>query len=153
MKRLLLVLPLAVALLAGTAIACGDSDDEGVGAGPAAPTQPPAQAVQEITVRGIESGEQYLFDPKTVNVRPGTVRVNFVNAGVERPHTFVVKTKAGDADLPNANTDRVELGQSKVIEFTVTEEGAYKIVCTIRGHEDRGMTGTLNVSRQTALGQ
>jgi len=151
MKRILLVLPLTVALLAGTAIACGDSNDEGGGAAPAAPTSAPSQAVQEITVRGIESGEQYLFDPKTVNVRPGPVRVNFVNAGVERPHSFVLKNKAGDADL--ATTDRVELGQSKVIEFTVTEEGAYKIVCTIRGHEDRGMTGTLNVSRQTALGQ
>jgi plastocyanin len=148
----MLVFPLAIALLAGTAIACGGGDDDD-STTPSAANTPAGQAVQEITVRGIESGEQYLFDPKTVNVRPGTVRINFVNAGVERPHSLLIKNKAGDGDLPSANTDRVELGQSKVIEFTVTEEGAYKMVCIIRGHEDRGMTGTLNVSRQTALGQ
>ena len=148
MKKFLLVLPLVVALLGATAIACGgDGDDE---ATPQSQAQPTTQAVQELTVRGIESGEQYLFEPKDLNVRPGTVRVNFVNAGVERPHSFVVKSKAGDGDV--VNSDRVELGQSKMLEFTVTEEGAYKIVCTIRGHEDRGMVGTLNVNRQTALG-
>jgi plastocyanin len=147
MKRLLLLIPLTLGLLMTTAVAC--SDDEP--AAPAATAAPTTPAVQEITVRGIESGEQYLFDPKTINVRPGTVRVNFVNAGVERPHSFVLKTKAGDADV--VNSDRVELGQSKLIEFTLTEEGTYKLLCTIRGHEDRGMVGTVNVSRQTALGQ
>lgn len=149
MKRLLLLLPLALGLMAATAIACGGGDDEP--SSPPAQAQPTTPAVQEITVRGIESGEQYLFDPKTINVRPGTVRVNFVNAGVERPHTFVVKNKAGDGDV--VNSDRVELGQSKTLEFTLTEEGTYKLLCTIRGHEDRGMVGTVNVSRQTALGQ
>ena len=149
MKKVLLLLPLTFALVALLVAACSDGDDDT--ATPPTLAPPTTQAIQEITLKGIESGEQYLFDPKTVNVRPGTVRVTFVNAGVERPHSFVLKNKAGDADL--ASSDRVELGQTKVVEFTVTEEGAYKFVCTIRGHEDRGMVGTLNVARQTALGQ
>ena len=149
MKRLLLLIPLAFGLLAATAAACGDSDDDA--STPTAPAAPTTATVQEITIRGLERGEEYVFDPQTVNVRPGTVRVNFINDGPERPHSFVVKNKAGDADI--INSDRVELGQSKMLEFTVTEQGAYKFVCTIRGHEDRGMTGTLNVSGQTAVGQ
>ena len=148
MRKLLLLGPVLIVILSATVLACGGSDDDDA---PTATPAPTTVAIQEITIRGIESGDQYLFDPKAVNVQPGTVRVTFVNAGVERPHSLVVKNKAGDADV--ANTDRVELGQTKVIEFTMTEEGTYKLICTIRGHEDRGMIGTLTVGRQTALGQ
>lgn len=148
MRKLLLLGPVLIVILSATVLACGGSDDD---AAPAATPAPTTVAIQQITVRGIESGDQYLFDPKTVNVQPGTIRMTFVNAGVERPHSLVVKNKAGDADV--ANTERVELAQSKVIEFTITEEGTYKLICTLRGHEDRGMVGTLTVGRQTALGE
>ena len=36
-------------------------------------------------------------------------------------------------------------GQTQRIRFLIDEPGAYRIVCTVPGHADAGMTGTLVV--------
>src|SRR5688500_13208475 len=69
MRKLLLLVPVMAAFMA-LGIACGDSDN-----GPAATPAPTTASIQEITIKGIEQGEQYLFDPKQINARPGTIRL------------------------------------------------------------------------------
>jgi plastocyanin len=139
-----------IGLLAAAAIACGSGGDDGGssnGSGAAQPTSVPAaaQPVQEITLKAFERGEEYLFDQKALKVKPGPVKITLVNDGPDRPHAIDVKTKTGDGSL--AKVERVEVGQRATIEFTVSEEGTYNFLCTIRGHADRGMTGVLTVSR------
>lgn len=90
----------------------------------------------------IRAGD-YFFEPKDVSVRTGAVRVTLSNSGPERPHTWVIKTLNGGGDL--ARTDRIAVGGSGTIEFTVSEPGTYEVYCSLPGHADRGQRGTLTV--------
>jgi uncharacterized cupredoxin-like copper-binding protein len=142
-KRFLLLVPVLFLAAASTlAIACGsgDDDDEGANA-PAATATTSAQAVQEISMR---MGDWY-YEPKDVRVRPGTVRVRLENVGPMWQHTLNVKNLNGEGELYKGT--EVQSGQSAVVEFTVTQEGTYQLLCLVRGHADRGQTGSLTVAR------
>ena len=144
--RLAAAVVLAV-LLAG----CGGGDDtnesaQATAAAPAAPT-----AVAAATAAPTPAGPQvlevkagdYYFEPKDLTVKPGAVVIKLSNAGPERQHTFHVRNKSGDGDL--AKSERLDVGASGTVEFTLTEAGTYEIYCSLRGHADRGQKGTLTV--------
>ena len=150
MRKFLLV-PLVVGLtvLSLFVLGCGGDDDNGSATnGTAAqPDVPPATAMQQVTVKGGERDDNdYYFEAKNITVRPGNVRLTLDNVGPQRPHSIEVKNLSGDGSI--AKVDRVEVGQSATLEFTVTQPGTYQLVCNIRGHIDRGMTGTLTVLAQ-----
>ena len=135
MKRLRVVVPAFIVVSLAT-IACG-----GDGGGSKATPEPTTAQVQEITIR---SGD-WFYNPNQITVRPGTIRVTHVNEGPGQfGHTFNVKNKNGEGEL--VRSDRIEIGERKTVEFTITEEGTYQMLCLVRGHAERGHVGSLVVS-------
>jgi plastocyanin len=86
------------------------------------------------------------FTPATLQAKVGQpVKVTIENKGViEHDLTF----PAIPSDKPAGSLKTVvKPGQSTTLEFTPTKAGAYDYVCTIPGHKEAGMKGTITVSQ------
>lgn len=90
--------------------------------------------VQQVT---ITAGDTYRFDPSTITVHPGRVRVVLVNRGKGAPHDWTLP------DVPGAATSLASAGETRVATFTAPAPGSYAFSCTI--HRNQGQTGTLVV--------
>lgn len=95
---------------------------------------PTASAAKAITVTGTE----YAFTPATITVKSGQpVTVTFKNNGTY-PHNFTI------AEL-GVHSETIQPGQQTTVTFTPTKVGSYTYECTVPGHADRGMKGTVTV--------
>lgn len=136
MKRLLL--PALFALLIA---ACGDDAPSGDGNG----EPPPPQSVS-VTL------DDFSFDPETVTVAAGaevTITADNV-AGSEHDWTLVAAgaevERAADLDAADIIVKvSVAAGQSATETFTAPSPGIYQVICTLAGHMELGMEGTLVV--------
>ena len=113
----------------------------GVAPAPAvAPAVPGAKAVDlKITATDLK------FTPSTLQAKAGQpVKVTLDNKGViEHDLTF----PAIPSDKPAGSLKMVvKPGQTTTLEFTPTTPGTYEYVCTIPGHKEAGMKGTITVS-------
>lgn len=102
----------------------------------AAETQVPSTNTksQKFTVEGSE----FAFTPSTLTVKKGeAVEITFKNNG-KYPHNLTI------ADL-NVKTKTIQPGQEDTLTFTPTKVGSFSFMCTVPGHADKGMTGTLTV--------
>jgi plastocyanin len=90
--------------------------------------------VQTITVT---AGNTYRFDPSTITVHPGPVKLTLVNDGSGAPHDWTL------LGLPGAATTEIGSNTSTSVTFTTPAPGKYEFVCTI--HQKQGQTGTLVV--------
>ncbi|MBO8142425.1 MAG: cupredoxin domain-containing protein [Firmicutes bacterium] len=91
-------------------------------------------AITEITVEGTE----YAFDPEEITVNRGdTVKIVFRNTG----------TIEHDWSIPDwdVGTAVVAPGQEATLEFQARRAGSIQFVCTVPGHRELGMVGTLQV--------
>lgn len=125
-RALFAVVGLTVAL-----VACGGDTGTSTSGGPA----PNAQEVPASGSLSV-SGKEFSFEPSTLSAESGDVRVSFRNAGVME-HDFTVKgtsltipAKAGQTATRSAKLD----------------PGTYTYICSIPGHENGGMSGTLTVN-------
>ena len=92
------------------------------------------EAGQTVTVVGTE----FAFTPSTITVKKGqAVTVTFKNNG-QYPHNFTV------AEL-NVKSETVSPGQETTVTFTPDKAGSFTFICSVPGHADRGMKGTLVV--------
>jgi len=66
----------------------------------------------------------------------------------QAPHTFAVDTTAGVV-----GTRQLEPGDTETLQVPALGGGDYKILCTIPGHEELGMVGSLMVSGETVSGE
>ena len=128
--------PAAALLLAGLVVAGCSNTQSSANRQPylGSATASLVDGVQQITLRASD----YRFQPSTITVHPGQVRVIVVNEGQGAPH---------DWQLPTIPLDYVPLasgGQTKQATFTAPAPGRYQFVCTI--HRNQGMTGTLVVT-------
>jgi uncharacterized cupredoxin-like copper-binding protein len=130
--------------------ACGGSDDDKDTAVQSQATQAPAGSTGDAGAATaapqaleVKAGD-YFYEPKDLTVKAGTVKITMANAGPDRPHTMNVKNKSGSGDL--VKSERIQVGQSGSIEFTVMEAGTYEVYCSLPGHADRGQKGTLTVT-------
>lgn len=103
-------------------------------------TQPSSQqSSQSATMKKITvMGSDFAFTPSTLTVKKGDeVSIVFKNEG-KYPHNFTI-SELGIA------TKTVKPGQEDTIVFAPKKTGSFTFVCTVPGHADRGMTGTITV--------
>ena len=89
---------------------------------------------QELTV----DASDFKFDPVTINLKAGEpVQATITNTGTLE-HTFTIP----DLDV-NVS---LAAGQTVTIDFTPAEGGTFELLCTVPGHKDAGMVGTVVVA-------
>ena len=124
MKRHTIRIILAATLFgAMTLAACG-------GGGTPAPTPTPLEIKIDST--------EFRFDPNTITVKVGQpVRVLVTNTGALE-HTFTIEDLDVDEPTP--------IGKTVTVEFTPTKSGTFELICTVPGHKEAGMVGTVVVN-------
>jgi uncharacterized cupredoxin-like copper-binding protein len=103
---------------------------------PTAPSQATSSAMeaQKITVVGTE----FTFSPSTLTLKKGQpVELTFENSG-KLPHNLTIPGL-------NVKTKTIQPGQQDMIQFTPDKTGQFAFMCTVPGHADKGMKGTLMV--------
>ena len=134
MRRMLALL----ALLTATLAACGGSDhgnsmdgmDHGSGE---MENRAVAAGAREIPVMA----NKLSFTPETIRVRAG-VPVGIVLTSKDLEHDFFVK---GTGHIVHAAADTTARGG-----LTIKKPGAYRFWCTVSGHKEGGMVGTITVT-------
>ncbi|HET9946700.1 MAG TPA: cupredoxin domain-containing protein [Patescibacteria group bacterium] len=90
--------------------------------------------MQEISV----SASEFAFTPSSITVKAGqTVKITFKNNG-QYPHNFTISELS-------VQTSTIQPGQQTDVTFTPTKTGSFTFICSVPGHADRGMKGTLTV--------
>jgi plastocyanin len=131
-----------VALVLALAAGCGGGDDEEEPAAPSgdATEQADSAAAKAITV----TLDEYSFDPENAVVaRNGTITAD--NKG-SAPHNLTIEQGPDPKEKTKklAATSTFVGGRSEELEIDL-EAGKYAMVCTVQGHRELGMTGTLEV--------
>ena len=124
----------AILLVAG----CGGSGGGGggQGAGPMTSTGPTAAVGNVLSV----SGTEFSFTPSRLKASAGRTTIRFTNRGAVE-HDFVIDDPRVDL-MTKPGTK-----PGKMMETTVTlTPGTYTTYCTVPGHRQSGMQGTLTVS-------
>jgi nitrite reductase (NO-forming) len=128
----------ALILLAGVALttACGATAAAGgPGAGVAIPAPASATGAQQVTVT---VGNSMHFAPPSLVVRAGQpVELTLRNGGGV-PHDFVLAEGVSSPIKIEAQGGQTARGM-----FTIETPGTYAFVCTVPGHADAGMRGTV----------
>ena len=124
MKRLsaLGVAVLAVALLALPAVGT---------AGTSATTS------SVVRLTALSSGLK--FNTKVLHARAGKIKVVFTNLSTMHHN---VRIESGENELGGTKT----IGKGTAIAYVTLKKGSYNFYCSVPGHEDAGMHGTLIVS-------
>lgn len=140
-KRLLVAL--ATLMLAAFALsACGDDDDDGDTAATSetaatTETSGAAGAGGTIAISADPSGA-LAFEQTEVDAEAGTNTIEFTNDS-STPHDVVVEDDSGEVgrtDVIQGDTDTAEVD---------LEPGSYTFYCSVPGHREAGMEGTINV--------
>jgi plastocyanin len=103
-----------------------------------AATASTVDGVQQITV---SAGDDFRFDPATITVHPGKVKITLVNtgaAGQGAPHNLQLPSLPAGDWVPLTSA-----GQSASVTFETPAPGTYQFVCSI--HERQGQVGKLVV--------
>ena len=148
MYRKLTVLLAALALAAFGLAACGD-DDEDTGSDTAATTEetvaedttaadePSGGGADTFTVSA-DAGGALAYDTTEASVSAGSVTIAFDNPSTT-PHDVRIEGSDGDVGGTEVITD-------SSTEATVElEPGSYTFYCSVSGHREAGMEGTLEV--------
>ena len=130
---------LLIVLVLGLA-ACGGDDDEGA-------TAPPPTTAGETGGGGggaggtveIMTSEGIAYDETSVETSAGEVTIDYTNdSGL--PHNVILEGGGVDGE----GTDTIQSGNTRV---TVNlDAGEYTFYCSVDGHRDAGMEGTLVVN-------
>lgn len=84
------------------------------------------------------TGNEFAYNPSTIQAKVGKpLEITFKNSG-NYPHDF---------SIPQMNVQSKVLspGQQETLLVTPTKTGTFAFMCTIPGHVEKGMKGTLNV--------
>ncbi len=125
-----------IALAPFALAACGGDDESGDGADAADDANPATEAIE---VSAPADGS-FAYDQESLESDAGTITVTFRNPA-PIAHDFCIEDPAGE-EL--GCTDLVAEGDSDVAEFDL-EPGEYTYYCSVAGHREGGMEGTLTV--------
>jgi plastocyanin len=101
---------------------------------PGSATASTVDGVQQVT---LTVSDTFRFNPSTVVVHQGKVKITLVHKGSGAPHDFSLN------GFPADHTGLVNAGSTTSTTFTTPSAGTYKFECTL--HVTQGMTGTLVV--------
>lgn len=136
-------------LLAG----CGSSSSSSSSSSASTPTQAPATSATTASTPAASSGEgassslsvaanpegQLKFDKTSLTAKAGKVTIDFANMS-SVGHNMTVESSAGKVE---GSTPTFE-GGSKSVTLNL-KPGTYKFFCSVPGHRQAGMEGTLTV--------
>jgi len=99
---------------------------------------------------------EYDFLPNSINVDVGeTVTLSVENTGTVEHDLEIVdfnpdNVQQDDSHNHGQNANTIHLhatpGEKQTVSFTPSEKGEYRFICTIPGHQESGMIGTMDVS-------
>jgi len=146
-------LAITTAIVLGTVLAaCGDDDGGASASLGASPGSTPG-----VIAFTIVTDDAFAFEPRTLEVPADTpVTLTLENHSDKVLHDFTVERinvehvevhgaehgHDDDHDLHVA----AQPGEHKTLEFTPTAAGTYEFYCSVAGHRDAGMHGTLTVT-------
>jgi plastocyanin len=122
--RLATVLALATAVITAIVIA-----------GPAGAR--PATTSSIVKVTALSSGLKY--NTKVLRAHPGRIKVVFTNLSALNHN---VRIESGERELGGTKT----IAKGTTVTYVSLKKGRYNFYCSVPGHEDAGMRGTLIVS-------
>ena len=95
--------------------------------------------LEETTVREIAvSGTEFSFKPDSITLTKGEkVKIVFTNAG-KAPHDLTIEGLG-------IKTKVIGSGQTDSIEFVAPASGTYTFYCSIPGHREAGMKGSIEI--------
>jgi plastocyanin len=105
---------------------------------PAPPSSPAATATTTLKLAANPTG-QLAYDTKTLSAKAGKVTIDFANASPVEHDVAVAQGTAVAGQTP------VFTGGSKTLTLNL-KPGTYSFYCTVPGHRQAGMEGTLTVS-------
>ncbi|SOD71894.1 plastocyanin [Jatrophihabitans sp. GAS493] len=126
--------PLLVLALGATLTGCQSVPPVNRGGHSGATTATVVNGVQSVT---ITTDDHYRFDPSTITVHPGKVKITLVNNGHGAPHDLQV------VGLPGDYVPLTQGSSTSVATFDTPAPGKYTFICTI--HVKQGQTGVLIV--------
>lgn len=104
----------------------------------AAPTAVAAPGISSVVkIAASKSGLKY--NTKTLHARAGRIELVFTNPSTLRHN---VRLEVGEKEFGGTKT--IAHGGTKT--FVTLKAGVYHFYCSVPGHEDAGMSGTLTVS-------
>jgi FtsP/CotA-like multicopper oxidase with cupredoxin domain len=121
-----------VSLMLATA-ACSGGDDGAEGGGSGEQAAGAASYTVSLT--------DFALNPEQLEAPAAQELVFDVTNDGQAPHTFGVATDAGVVE-----TRELQAGEAATLSVPGLAAGDYKIFCTVPGHEDLGMVGSLAVS-------
>lgn len=146
---------MAAVVLVGVTVACGSEDSNVDSAADLAS----APIERQVTVEM----RDLAFEPQSISIRADEViEMTFHNNGAV-VHDFTIDQMDADVkemmagggmatgghtsgnDMPRAMHMAVSMGQEGVMRLRVREPGEYQYYCTVPGHREAGMSGTLTV--------
>jgi plastocyanin len=138
MRVIRIMAVLAVAATFGLAAGCGGDDDDDAAATEATTTEEAAGGgggAAEVSMT------EYAFDPANATVSQGEP-LGATNNG-ELTHNYTVE---GVREEAGNSTEDVPPGGRGAFGVTL-KPGEYDVICTIPGHAEKGMKGTLTVRK------
>jgi plastocyanin len=137
MRTLALLLSLLALGALGLA-ACGDDDDDGSGAAPET-TGPKAEAIYPELELSTPPGRDLAYDRTDAAAVAGLVTIDFVN---RQAISHDVKIEGSEGELLGGTSRVSSRGTTASVDL---EPGTYTFFCSVPGHRDAGMEGTLTV--------
>jgi uncharacterized cupredoxin-like copper-binding protein len=121
----------AIGLVAVVALAsCGGDDDSAGNGGSPDDGQEPGGSITLVT-------KEFFFDPDTVTAQAGTTEIIIDNSGGMVEHDF---------NLDELDIEIYADPGDTVSEVVNLQTGTYDFYCSIPGHREAGMEGTLTVN-------
>ncbi len=149
-----LLVTLATVVVLG---ACSDSDGDATSTPEVTPATPEATAdapTSETAAVSIEAeAHEWDYTPDAWTVTAGEAfSIEFINdGGVEHDWTVlkldedIEKAAEFEESMVLLEVEEVPGQESRTEAFTIDEPGTYQVICTISGHFNSGMAGTLTV--------
>jgi len=151
LKALFSMAALAAALLALAGCGSSSSSSSSSSASTAAETPTTSSASTSTPAPASESGGsekvslaansegQLAFDTKSLSAKAGKVSVDFTNSS-SLPHNLTIESSSGQ----QVGATPTFSGGSKTLSLDL-KPGTYKFFCSVPGHRQAGMEGTLTV--------